>query len=112
MAWAHNEMPEGIAETVATSSNETPCFVRLTAAFRASHSNTIQYIRNSANCKRPTGDFGGGSSSAAPPCSHTTSPPGGPCGVDEECPLGGKTKVLVTQSADGNSLCERSILDR
>jgi hypothetical protein len=32
---------------VAASSNDTRCLRRLTAAFRASHSNTIQYIRKS-----------------------------------------------------------------
>src|SRR5439155_7853737 len=36
----------GSPNTVTASSNETPCLVRLTAAFRASHSNTVQYILN------------------------------------------------------------------
>src|SRR5262249_39657496 len=37
----------GSPNTVAASSNETPCLLRLTAAFRVSHSTTVQYIRNS-----------------------------------------------------------------
>ena len=36
----------GSPNTVTASSNETPCLVRLTVAFRASHANTIQYILN------------------------------------------------------------------
>ena len=39
--------------TVTASSNVTPCFAAVAAAFCASHSNTIQYIRNAA-CSRPT----------------------------------------------------------
>ena len=39
--------PSRAPNAVAASSNETPCLRRLPAAFRASHSNTVQYIRNS-----------------------------------------------------------------
>ena len=39
--------PLGSPNTVPASSNETPCLARFTAAFRASHWNTVQYIRNS-----------------------------------------------------------------
>ena len=41
------------AKIVTASSNVTPCFALLAAAFRASHSNTIQYIRNAA-CSEAT----------------------------------------------------------
>jgi hypothetical protein len=36
----------GSAKTVVASSNETPCFRRFVEALCASHSNTVQYIRN------------------------------------------------------------------
>src|SRR5262249_57348460 len=36
-----------VADHGRRSSNETPCVLRLTAAFRVSHSNPVQYIRNS-----------------------------------------------------------------
>ena len=37
--------PIGIAKTVAASSKETPCFLRLARALRASQENTLLYIR-------------------------------------------------------------------
>ena len=37
--------PIGIAKTVAASSKETPCFLRLARALRASPENTLLYIR-------------------------------------------------------------------
>ena len=37
--------PIGITKTVASSSKETPCFLRLARALRASQENTLLYIR-------------------------------------------------------------------
>ena len=38
--------PRGSSNTAAASSKLTPCLMALAAAFRASHSNIVQYIRN------------------------------------------------------------------
>lgn len=41
----------GSPNTVAASSNETPCLTRFASAFRASHSNMVQYILNTWNSR-------------------------------------------------------------